>query len=150
MADLSQIREHMEIIGADGVRIGTVDKVKGDRIKMTKSDSGSHSGHHHYISGGLVASVEGDKVRLTANSQAAVLLEEEKGGGAIMDGGGTWKKVAIGAAVVGAAAAAGAVIYNRRKGSGTDEKGGETEVDIVFEPDTAPSPAAGASPAARV
>jgi hypothetical protein len=135
MADLSQVREHMEIIGADGVRVGTVDAVESGRIKMTKPDSGSHSSHHHYISGGLVAAVEGNKVRLTANSQAAVLLEEEKGGEGIMDSGGTWKKVAIGAAVVGAAAAAGAVIYNRRKGSGTDAEGGETEVDIVFEPD---------------
>jgi hypothetical protein len=43
MADLSQIQEHMEIIGADGVHIGTVDKVEGNRIKMTKADSGSHS-----------------------------------------------------------------------------------------------------------
>jgi hypothetical protein len=136
MADLSQVREHMEIVGADGVRVGTVDKVEGKRIKMTKPDSGSHSGHHHYISGGLVAAVEGDKVRLTANADAAVLLEEEKGGGAIMDSGGVWKKAAIGAVVIGAAAAAGAVIYGRRKGSATDASGGETEVEVVFEPDT--------------
>ncbi|MBB3939118.1 hypothetical protein GGR39_000758 [Novosphingobium fluoreni] len=80
MADLSQIREHMEIIGADGVHIGTVDKVEGDRIKMTKADSGSHGDHHHYFSGGLVAAVEGDQVRLSAAGSAAVLLEEEKGG----------------------------------------------------------------------
>ncbi len=80
MADLSQIMEHMEIIGADGVHIGTVDKVEGDRIKMTKADSGSHGDHHHYFSGGLVAAVEGDQVRLSAAGSAAVLLEEEKGG----------------------------------------------------------------------
>jgi len=30
MADLSQVSEHMEIIGADGVHIGTVDKVEGN------------------------------------------------------------------------------------------------------------------------
>src|SRR5690606_12586745 len=42
MADLSQIKEHMEIIGADGVHIGTVDRVEGDRIRMTRADSGSH------------------------------------------------------------------------------------------------------------
>lgn len=142
MADLSQVREHMDIVGADGVHVGTVDKVDGNRIKMTKPDSGSHSGHHHYLSGGLVAAVEGDKVRLTANSDAAILLEEEKGGGAIMDSGGMWKKAAIGAVVIGAAAAAGAVIYNRRKGSATDATGGETEVDVVFEPDTKSATAA--------
>lgn len=85
MADLTAIKEHMEIIGADGVRIGTVDKVGGDRIKMTKADSGSHQDHHHYISGGLVADVEGNQVRLSANGDAAVLLEEEKGGEALAD-----------------------------------------------------------------
>jgi hypothetical protein len=123
MADLSQINEHMEIIGADGVRVGTVDKVEGDRIKMTKPDSGSHSGHHHYISGGLVAAVEGDKVRLSANADAAVLLEEEKGGEGIMDSGVNWKTVGIGAAAAAgvAAVAAGAVAYTRRKGEGSDE-----------------------------
>jgi hypothetical protein len=85
MADLGQISEHMEIIGADGVHIGTVDRVEGDRIKMTKPDSGSHSSHHHYVSGGLVASVEGNQVRLSAAGDAAVLLEEEEGGEPITD-----------------------------------------------------------------
>ena len=27
------IKEHMEVIGADGVHVGTVDKVEGSRIK---------------------------------------------------------------------------------------------------------------------
>lgn len=85
MTDLSEITEHMEIIGADGVHVGTVDKVEGDRIKMTKADSGSHDDHHHYISGDLVAAVEGDRVRLSANGQSAVLMEEEKGGENIAD-----------------------------------------------------------------
>lgn len=85
MADLNQLREHMEIIGADGVHIGTLDKVEGNRLKLTKPDSGSHGDHHHYISAGLVAEVEGDRIRLSANGDAAVLLEEEKGGGPISD-----------------------------------------------------------------
>ncbi|MEW9854121.1 DUF2171 domain-containing protein [Novosphingobium sp. M1R2S20] len=85
MVDLSQVSEHMNIIGADGVHIGTVDKVDGDRIKMTKADSGSHSDHHHYISRGLVAAIEGDTVRLSANADAAVLLEEEESGSSIAD-----------------------------------------------------------------
>lgn len=54
----------MEIIFADGVHIGAVE---GDRIRMTRADSGSHRDHHHYI------------------SDAAVLLEEEKGGEALAD-----------------------------------------------------------------
>ena len=80
MADLSQIKEHAEVIGADGVHVGTVDGVEGNRIKLTKKDSGqgSHEGHHHFISGGLVASVEDGTVRLSANGDVAVTFEEEE------------------------------------------------------------------------
>jgi len=85
MTDTSAIKEHMEVIGADGVHVGTVDHVDGKRIKLTKADSGAqidgaegqHAGHHHYISLGLVAEVEGDKVRLSANGANAVQFEEE-------------------------------------------------------------------------
>lgn len=87
MTDLSKVSEHMEIVGADGVHLGTVDKIVGDRIKMTKADSGSHGDHHHYVPGGLVAAVEGNQVRLSAAGAAAVLLEEEKGGEALTDKG---------------------------------------------------------------
>ena len=82
MSDASNIRKHMEVIGADGVHVGTVDHVDGQRIKLTKADSGegSHEGHHHYISLGLVAEVEGDKVRLSATGANAVTFEEEEGG----------------------------------------------------------------------
>lgn len=85
MADLSQIREHMEIIGADGVHLGTVDKVEGQRIKMTKADSGSHGDHHHFISEGLIAAVEGNQIRLSATGSSALLFEEEEDGGALTD-----------------------------------------------------------------
>jgi hypothetical protein len=72
----------MEVIGADGVHIGTVDRLEGNRIKLTKQDSGqgSHQGHHHYIPTTLVAQVEGDKVRLSANADVAVTFEEEADG----------------------------------------------------------------------
>jgi hypothetical protein len=85
MVDLTQINEHMEIIGADGVHIGTVDKVDGNRIKMTKADSGSHDDHHHYISQGLIAAVDGNQVRLSASGASALLFEEEEDGGALSD-----------------------------------------------------------------
>ena len=82
MASFTDIREHMEVIGADGVKIGTVDHLEGDRIKLTRHDSGvAHEDHHHYIPAGLVADIEGDKVRLSANGDVvAALFEEEKGG----------------------------------------------------------------------
>jgi len=76
-----RIRENMEVIGADGVHVGTVDRVAGDRIRLKKSDSfGEHRGHSHYIELGFVAGVEGDKVRLSANADIAVTLEEEPSG----------------------------------------------------------------------
>jgi hypothetical protein len=77
---ISGIKEHMDVIGADGVHVGTVDRVVGNRIKLTKADSGEghHKGHHHFIDGGLVAEVEGRKVRLSANAAVAVTMEEEK------------------------------------------------------------------------
>lgn len=80
MSTRDDIREHMEVIGADGVHLGTVDKVEGDRIKLIKADSGGHGhqGHHHYLSMGLVAAVEDDIVRLSANADNAALFEEEE------------------------------------------------------------------------
>ena len=81
MVELSSIKEHAQIIGADGVHVGTVDHVEGDRIKLIKADSGqgSHAGHHHYVSQGLIAGVDEDgTVRLSATAANAVLFEEEK------------------------------------------------------------------------
>jgi hypothetical protein len=80
MTDTSKIREHMEVIGADGVHVGTVDHIEGDRIKLTRRDSGqgSHKGHHHYIPASLIAEIEGDKVRLSANSDVVANEFEEE------------------------------------------------------------------------
>jgi hypothetical protein len=86
MTDLTAIKEHMDVIGADGVHLGTVDRVEGHRIKLKTADGGAHGGHHPYISTGLVADIEGDKVRLSANAANALLLEEEKGGGDVAGG----------------------------------------------------------------
>ena len=82
MVDVSQIQEHAEVIGADGVHVGTVDHVQGDRIKLTKNDSPStedgQGQKHHYISIGLVAEVEDGKVRLSATGANAVTFEESE------------------------------------------------------------------------
>jgi hypothetical protein len=82
MSGFEDVREHMEVIGADGVHLGTVDRVEGDRIKLIRADSGmGHEEHHHYIPRGLVADVEGDKVRLSARGDvAADLFEQEESG----------------------------------------------------------------------
>jgi hypothetical protein len=87
MGGFEDIREHMEVIGADGVHLGTVDRVEGNRIKLIRADSGvAHTDHHHYLSKGLVAEVEGDKVRLTARADVvADLFEEEASGTPLSD-----------------------------------------------------------------
>jgi hypothetical protein len=82
MTDPDSITEHMEIIGADGVRVGTVDRVEDGRIKLVKDDAGEgrHRGHHHYIDTSLVAGIEDGVVRLSADAVVAVLDETEADG----------------------------------------------------------------------
>ena len=79
MTVMSRIKEHMEVIGADDVNVGTINRVEENRIKLIKADSGEgrHKGHHHYMDGSLVADVEGNKVRLSANGHVAVTMEQE-------------------------------------------------------------------------
>ena len=81
----NRVKKNMEVIGADGVHLGTVDRVENGKIRLTKADSGEghHKGHHHYIDLGLVADVEGQKVRLSANAATAVTFEEERSGGSV-------------------------------------------------------------------
>jgi hypothetical protein len=43
------IKEHMEVLGSDGVHVGTVDHLEGrDQLKLTKADSDAE-GEHHFI-----------------------------------------------------------------------------------------------------
>jgi hypothetical protein len=85
MSKNPKIGRNMEVIGADGVHVGTVDRVEKGRIRLAKVDSGEggHKGHHHFIDLVLVADVEGQKVRLSANGAVAVMMEEEESGGPI-------------------------------------------------------------------
>ena len=59
MPDANAIREHMEVIGADGVHVGTVDCVKGDRIVLSKSDSTAQMDQGEDV-GGDVGRVAGE------------------------------------------------------------------------------------------
>jgi hypothetical protein len=86
MPQANEIKEHAEVIGADGVHVGTVDHVEGNRIKLTRTDSGqgahpgSHEGHHHYVPLSLVAEIDDGEVRLSANADVAVTMEQEEDG----------------------------------------------------------------------
>lgn len=76
-----KIKENMEVIGADGVHVGTVDRVERGRIKLKQPDTDwMDTRHHDYIEIGFVAGLEGQKVRLSANAEITVTLEEEKSG----------------------------------------------------------------------
>ena len=82
MSRLDQVREHMQVIDAEGTPLGKVDRIDGGRIKLTResSGSGSHEGHHHFIPAGLIAEVEGDTVRLSSRIDAVEsIFETEEG-----------------------------------------------------------------------
>jgi hypothetical protein len=75
---MNQIKEHMDVVGADGQKVGKVDRVEGKRIKLTKASSpGDHKDHHHFISLDLVAGVDGNTVKLSKNADAAIAAEQE-------------------------------------------------------------------------
>jgi hypothetical protein len=67
---LGTIREHMEVVGNDDEHVGTVDRVAGDRIILTKSDPDS-GGVHHSLSCSDIDRVEDNRVILDCSSQQA-------------------------------------------------------------------------------
>ncbi len=61
----SQITEHMEVVGSCGNHVGTVDRVEGDRIKLTKNDS--PDGQHHYLPVAAITEVRDGKAWASKN-----------------------------------------------------------------------------------
>ncbi|MBO9624380.1 MAG: DUF2171 domain-containing protein [Sphingomonas sp.] len=77
---LRRVSEHMEVVGSDGSHVGTVDKVRGDRILLTKSDPEA-GGHHHSIPSRWIDSVDDQvKLRKTADEAQAHWRDEERSG----------------------------------------------------------------------
>lgn len=76
---LNQVTEHQEVVGSDGQHVGTVDKVRGDRILLTKSDQDAH-GHHHSIPCSWIESIDDGKVRInrTADDAHRIWKDEER------------------------------------------------------------------------
>jgi hypothetical protein len=73
--DTTKIREHMQVYSNDNSVFGTVDKVEGESIKLTKD----MSGQHHYIPTSWVEKVD-DKVYLNRSRDEANARMEERGG----------------------------------------------------------------------
>jgi hypothetical protein len=49
MVAAMSIKSHMEVIGSDGVHVGTVDHMEGQNdVKLTKDDQEA-GGEHHFI-----------------------------------------------------------------------------------------------------
>ena len=67
---LGTVREHMEVVGNDDEHVGTVDRVAGDRLILTKSDPDS-GGAHHSLSCADVDRVEDNRVILDCSSEQA-------------------------------------------------------------------------------
>jgi hypothetical protein len=43
----NSIKEHMEVVGSDGVHVGTVDHMEGaDELKLTRNDQDADDQHH--------------------------------------------------------------------------------------------------------
>ena len=75
---LSKVNEHMDVVGSDGEHVGTVDKVKGDRILLTKSDPDA-GGHHHSIPSRWINSVDTQvKLRKTAEEAKKAWRDEDR------------------------------------------------------------------------
>ena len=70
MFQVTQIREHMEVIGSDDGHVGRVDHVRGEVIELAKMDLGSGL-KHHMIPLSWVEDVEDEKVRLNITKEAA-------------------------------------------------------------------------------
>lgn len=68
---MSQIREHMEVVGSDDQHVGTVDRIAGDRIILAKSDPES-GGSHHSLSCAEIDRIDGERVILDCTAQQAV------------------------------------------------------------------------------
>jgi len=59
----------MDVVGSDGAHVGTVDKVRGDRIILTKSDTDA-GGRHHSIPSSWLQTVD-DKVTIAKTAEDA-------------------------------------------------------------------------------
>ena len=75
---LGQAREHMEVVGSDGEHVGTIDRIAGDRIILTKSDAEA-GGVHHSIPCTSVDRIEGDRVMLDSPAAQAKQRWREEG-----------------------------------------------------------------------
>lgn len=73
---MSGVQEHAEVVGSDGQHVGTVDKVRGDQIILTKNDRDA-GGRHHSIPLSWLTSCEASKVTLNKTAEEAKRLWQD-------------------------------------------------------------------------
>ena len=67
--NLTQIHKDMAVIGADGVRVGSVSEVERNCIKIAIDEIQAPDGHtHSYWSTSLIADIEVSNIRLSSTS----------------------------------------------------------------------------------
>jgi len=138
MFNPNEIKDRMEIVGDDGVLVGTVDRLDGDRLNLTRPANGKKPDdrRQHFLPTDLIASVTGNKVHLSTTGNVATRFEEAKpltnvaGATARTSSPRTpaispwnWNKIgmsAIGIAAAGAAGAVGAALLHRKPSEDDD------------------------------
>lgn len=63
-ADLTAIREDMEVVGSDGRHVGEIDHFRDGQLKLKRQDSEALDGQHHLISAEWVQQVDANANRV--------------------------------------------------------------------------------------
>jgi hypothetical protein len=77
MINVSEIQEHMEVVGSDGGHVGKVDHVLGGEIELAKFDLGGGF-KHHLIPITWVEAIQEGKVCLSMTRDEAKAAWREK------------------------------------------------------------------------
>lgn len=85
-SSLSKVEEHMEVVGSDGEHVGTVDKVRGDRILLTRTDKDA-GGIHHSIPSRWIQLVDTKVTLAKSAADAKAAWKDEERNSAMFDYG---------------------------------------------------------------
>lgn len=66
-ADLSAIREDMEVVGSDGGHVGSIDHFRDGQLKLKRQDPAAADGQHHLLPAQWVSSVDSGSNRVMLN-----------------------------------------------------------------------------------
>ncbi len=78
MFEVSQITEHMEVLGSDGAHVGTVDHVRGKLVVLTRADPAAH-GERRYVPLATVRGIADGKLHLDVPADEALARGSEMG-----------------------------------------------------------------------